>query len=230
MVLGRFGLDFEKLSLKYRGPVAHNYEARRRGAKWRAELNAVQEFIRHLPSGSKILDVPIGTGRLIPVLASRSLSITGVDSSAEMLAEAEECALRAGIRARLVQGDIRTLPFSGESFRLVTCVRFLNWIAIEGVEEVVRELSRVSSDMLLVGIRYITAVTDVELSPRNLVRTSIRLAGVPSGRVRSMGMHIHRRRAIEALFEKLQLTVLEKRLIERRSDCTDYVFYLLQKR
>ena len=92
------------------------------------------------------------------------------------------------------------------------------------------ELSRVSSDKLLVGVRYLTSISKLKLSPANLIPTAIRLAGVPARPIRRWGMHIHRRRTIETLFQQLHLTILEKRLIERRSDSTDYVFYFLQRR
>ena len=223
-------MEFDKLSSKYKGSVARDYEAKRRGSKWAAELTAALELARRVPSGSKVLDVPVGTGRLIPILASCGLVVTGLDASADMLAEAEECAARAGARAQLIQGDIRKIPFPDGSFRLVTCLRFLNWIDRQGFRDVMGELSRVSSDNLLVGVRYLTPISEIELSARNLIPTAIRLAGLPSRRVRRWGMHIHRKRTVENVFRDLQLTILEKRLIERRWDSTDYVFFFLQKR
>ena len=222
-------MEFDKLSSKYQGSVARDYDAKRRGSKWAAELKAAKELIRRVPSGSKALDVPVGTGRLIPVLASCSLFVTGLDVSSDMLAEAEESSARAGARAQLVQGDIRKLPFVDNSFELVTCVRFLNWIDMQGVAGVMGELSRVSSDKLLVGVRYLSPLNAWKPSARDLMPTAVRLAGLPSSPLKRWGMRIHRKHGVEKIFRRLQLTILEKRLIERRWDSTDYVFYMLQK-
>ena len=125
---GGFCVEFDKLASKYRGSAARGYETARRGKKWAAEVKTAQELIRDVQSGSKVLDVPVGTGRLIPVLASHDLLVTGLDASADMLVEAKECATQAGAQVQLIQGDIRALPFADDSFQLVTCVRFLNWI------------------------------------------------------------------------------------------------------
>jgi uncharacterized protein YcaQ len=43
------------------------------------------------------------------------------------------------------------------------------------------------------------------------------------------GMVLHDKHELEDMFKELALTVLERRMIERRWDGTDYVFYLLEK-
>lgn len=58
-----------------------------------------------LPPGALILDMGCGVGRHAVPLAQRGFSVTGVDLSAEMLAEASKAAAAAGVSLTLVQAD-----------------------------------------------------------------------------------------------------------------------------
>src|SRR5688572_14843503 len=69
-------------------------------------------MLRHIPKGSKILDVGCGGGR--PILAQRG-TVTGLEPIAELAETAR------GVYARVVAGDAQALPFSdGEFDVLVT--------------------------------------------------------------------------------------------------------------
>ena len=125
-------MKFDTLATKYRGRVAREYESKRFDPKWLAEERVAAEMLQQVPRGSSALDVPVGTGRLIPLLAERGLLITGIDASRDMLEEARQCASRTGASAELTRGDIRQLSFPDNSFDVVTCLRFLNWIEMEG--------------------------------------------------------------------------------------------------
>lgn len=222
-------MDFDKLARRYRGAVARGYEAARVDRKWAAEQEAAGAVLRRLPPKSKVLDVPVGTGRLIPILASCGLMITGVDASFDMLKEAEKSARKAGARAELQVGDIRDLPFPDASFELVSCLRFLNWIDIGGVRAVLPELSRVSSSKLLIGVRYLTPLSEIVPSPRALVWRVAQHMALPSKRLKRWGLVLHYKQEVEQALQELDLKVVERVLIERRWDSSDYVFYLLEK-
>jgi len=222
-------VKFDTLATKYRGSVAREYESKRFDPKWLAEQRTAEEMLQRIPSGSSALDVPVGTGRLIPILVKRGLLITGVDASPDMLEEARHCAESVGASVQLLRGDIRELPFPINSFDVVTCLRFLNWIEMEGVRKVVAELSRVSCDKLIVGVRYLTPTSEMGVIGRDLLWRGAQLLGLPSRRVTRWGMVLHDKHELNNMFKDLTLTVLERRLIERRWDGTDYVFYLLQK-
>lgn len=66
--------------------VAEKYPSEFRNS-WRdrREANCVRRFLVTLPRGSRVLDLPCGTGRLTPLLAERGLEITGADSSPRMV-------------------------------------------------------------------------------------------------------------------------------------------------
>jgi len=222
-------MKFDTLATKYRGHVAREYESKRADPKWLAEQRVAKEMLSQISRGSTALDVPVGTGRLIPLLAECDLQITGVDASSDMLEEARQCAGRTGAPVELLQGDIRKLSFPDNSFDLVTCLRFLNWIEMEGVRTVLAELSRVSRDKLIVGVRYLTPTSEMGVAGRDLLWRGAQLLGLPSRRVTRWGMALHDKRELEDVFKERALSVLERRMIERRWDGTDYVFYLLQK-
>jgi SAM-dependent methyltransferase len=76
--------------------------------------------------GTRALDVGCGVGRWSRLLASRGASVTGVDLSPTMIAEAERRAAASGLtdRCRFVVQDSAALEVAG-SFDLILCVTML---------------------------------------------------------------------------------------------------------
>lgn len=75
-------------------------------------------FYRSLArTGDRVLEVGCGTGRILLPLAASGLDIVGLDRSLPML-KAARAKAAAGAGVRLVQGDMRRLPFS-RAFDLV---------------------------------------------------------------------------------------------------------------
>ena len=72
------------------------------------------------PAPLRILDAPVGTGRMLPDLASAGHSVVGVDLSEAMLAA-------GGARASggAVRGEIERLPFADGAFDAAISLRFL---------------------------------------------------------------------------------------------------------
>lgn len=222
-------MDFATLATKYRGPVAAQYEAMRAGKKWSAENQAIEQLLNHVALGSRVLDVPVGTGRLLPFLHARAAQVFGLDVSPDMIAIAQASADSIGMPAQLGIGDIRQIPFDDDAFDLVTCLRFLNWIDTEDLKRVVGELVRVSRRKLLLGIRYLPEFSDLPGTEQAAVRLAMRTFGVARFLASRSGLVNHRKSAVEQLFESLNLRIVEARVVERRCDGTDYVFFLLQK-
>ncbi len=78
---------------------------------------AEAEFVRRalgLKPGDRVLDLCCGTGRHAVPLAKAGLGVTGLDMSEEYLELARSAARGAGVEVRLVQGDMREIPFRGE--------------------------------------------------------------------------------------------------------------------
>jgi 2-polyprenyl-3-methyl-5-hydroxy-6-metoxy-1,4-benzoquinol methylase len=104
-----------------RTDIVDRYEGRRfGGASGRLvqerELRAVRDL---LPPGGKILDVPVGTGRLSLYLREQGFDCHGLDYSESML---ELCRSRG--LTQLTQGDIFKTPLPARSFDAVVSLRF----------------------------------------------------------------------------------------------------------
>jgi SAM-dependent methyltransferase len=89
---------------------------------------ALRHWLKEV-SGSRILDVGCGIGRWSRLLAARGASVTGVDLSPTMIAEARRRAAIDGIaeRCRFEVGDLAHLDV-GERFDLVLAVTVLQHI------------------------------------------------------------------------------------------------------
>lgn len=70
-------------------------------------------------AGGPVLELGCGTGRIALPLARAGVTLTGIDRSAAMLAHARARLRRTRSRGRvrIVQGDIRHLPFAGKVTR-----------------------------------------------------------------------------------------------------------------
>jgi SAM-dependent methyltransferase len=82
------------------------------------DIHFYQEMARR--TGDPILDVMCGSGRVLLPLAESGYSLTGLDSSAPMLALARSRLEHAGLLARvsLQQGDIRSSDLPAQHFAL----------------------------------------------------------------------------------------------------------------
>jgi ubiquinone/menaquinone biosynthesis C-methylase UbiE len=223
-------VSFGNLSTRYTGRNAENYERDRSGKKWVAEDRAVEQLLTLVGKGSSILDAPVGTGRFFPYFNDRKFKTHGVDISADMLAQARANAERIGARVRLIESDILSLPYDDESFDVVTCIRFLNLIDLEAVGLVLHELTRVSGDKMMIGVRYFTPFSDLRARPADLVRLAMRLTAIPRFLARRRGLVFHEKQSLTELLDGLGVEVRERSFVERRWDGTDYVILLLRKR
>lgn len=102
--------------------------------RWRRFL------VSRLPSGGggAVLDVATGTGLVAERLLRRGFTVTGLDQSPEMLAEARR---RFGERVTLVQASADALPFPDASFDHLTVTYLLRYV--DDPAATVRELARV---------------------------------------------------------------------------------------
>lgn len=67
-----------------------------------------------LKKSAKILDCPCGHGRHSIELARRGYNVTGQDINSFFLEQARRSADQAGVSVRLIQGDMRQIPFRNE--------------------------------------------------------------------------------------------------------------------
>lgn len=89
--------------------------------------------------GKKVLDAGCGTGYgMVTLGASGAADVTGVDIDPDAVAEAGR---RYGDPNAVLQGDLRDLPFPGDSFDVVVCWETIEHI--EGGDQALDEIHRV---------------------------------------------------------------------------------------
>ncbi|HRE79889.1 MAG TPA: class I SAM-dependent methyltransferase [Opitutaceae bacterium] len=133
----------------YYGQVATQYdEDRKVEALWGVEQDYVRRWVETLPAGSKVLDVPCGTGRFVPFFANRNLTLLARDISADMVAEIArrypEVEVDTGV------ADAEHLPFADDAVDAILSWRFIHLLPAPVVERALREFRRVCrGDILL---------------------------------------------------------------------------------
>ena len=104
--------------------------------------------------GASLLDMPCGTGRLMPAYAQAGLRVLGVDVSLPMMAEKPWDAAPPGILG-LVQGSALGLPLGAGCVDASLCMRFLFHLD-DRAERILalREMARVTRGPLVLQVRY----------------------------------------------------------------------------
>lgn len=131
----------------YTRDVASSYEKDRMvEGIWRKEQGYAEKVIQAMPSGSRVLDIPVGTGRFLEYFQGRDVQVVGIDISESMLEEAAGKAASSSIE--LCQGDARALDYPENAFDFVLCWRLLHLLPADILREVICELARVTSGKL----------------------------------------------------------------------------------
>lgn len=178
--------DLARRRETYTGVKAKSYERTRQGGFWDREQAAMTRVLATVPHGATLLDVPVGTGRFLPLYAERSLKVVGVDKSEDMLAEARKKSRDAVLQT----GDLFDLVFPPGHFDYAVCVRLLNWLETDELPPAFSELGRVA-------------------------RTVIAGAGTKHGNVKLRSVQrIHEERDFLAAVETAGLKVLGKNVVE----------------
>ena len=167
---------------KYEGKRATEYDSRRSGSvEWFGENGAVLALLKALAfspmrlKGIRVLDCPCGTGRLREYFQYLSLESWGVDISEDMLHEARS----KGFYSFLEQGDLlKGLRYDDGFFTLSICLRFLNWLDGDEMEVAVRELCRLSRNVI-VGV--VLGEDEVDYEKANKIHSRERFWGIVRG-------------------------------------------------
>ncbi len=152
---------FERAGARYRDPaVAADYDSwryetprgRRRNRRDLAAIGrALDEAARRGAPVRNALDLPCGTGRLVPLLRERRIRAAGADISLEMMRVARR---KFGPIPPLFQCSAEAIPFRDGSVDAVFAVRFLFHLDREGRGNVLAEMRRVARRWLLVDVRH----------------------------------------------------------------------------
>ncbi|NOT28861.1 MAG: class I SAM-dependent methyltransferase [Planctomycetes bacterium] len=97
----------------FEGPALELWRRAHSRDESREQAADVRRALR-IAHGERVLDVPCGNGRLALELAAHGARISGLDASAEFLAEGRRQAVERGLEVEFREGDMRALPWSGE--------------------------------------------------------------------------------------------------------------------
>ena len=142
----------EMHSRRYHGEIAEGYDAKREEQpKWHEENRIVREFLIDLPRGTSVLDVPVGTGRFIPLYEELGFNVLGLDISEDMLREASQ-KVKADT-TYLRTGNAIELDLPDKSYDVAVCIRLFRWITPAEVQKVLSELQRVAKKRIIFNAR-----------------------------------------------------------------------------
>ncbi len=121
-----------KISSLYDGMMTNSTLTGRMAIKyfWQLDNENYEKFVKQAFAGipkdfeGKLLEVPIGTGILsLPIYKNLNAEIIGVDFSKTMLEAANKNAKKLNLRKiKLIQGDVKNLPFESEFFDTVLSI------------------------------------------------------------------------------------------------------------
>lgn len=132
-----------KTSERYYGQRAKEYDKQRSWKpKWKAEEKAVRDLLDPLKDGTRILDIPCGTGRFIPLYVR--FDATCLDISNEMLAQVFRNRVPFTTSLVCSRGDIFDIDLPDKSIDVSLSIRFMNLIKPDDMKLALKELARVT--------------------------------------------------------------------------------------
>jgi 2-polyprenyl-3-methyl-5-hydroxy-6-metoxy-1,4-benzoquinol methylase len=171
-----------------RADTARTYRARKNVATWRnrREWHCIQAALGPLAPGSRVLDLPCGSGRLLPFLTAKGWRVTAADASAHMLTVARaayaDSTGGAAERASVCfeQREVLDTGFPGRSFDAVICNRLLHHYPSASLRRAaLRELARIALGPLVVSYFSSRSLAALRFHLRHTLRGERPLDRVP---------------------------------------------------
>lgn len=158
---------------------AKNYDKRRLKQEWwHVEQREMKAMLESLPRGLKVVDIPFGTGRFVPFYDELGYTVSGLDSSSDMLAAARASLGALLDKCSLSVGDAADLPYKDGAFDLVVSTRFLRDIVLFGpAKGMLAEMARVTSKYAIIqlgnNIKGGRMPDDTEVMGGNMSRAAV---------------------------------------------------------
>lgn len=122
------------------------------GSKNRREMDCIIQGLDELPADSKVLDLPCGAGRLLPMLLEKGFEVVASDYSQDMINASEDYyrgqlkqAPETAARLSFIQQDILQTTFDDNAFDAVICNRLLHHYPEAALrQKVLEELLRIT--------------------------------------------------------------------------------------
>lgn len=181
---------------KFDTPAAAAKYARALGgtATHHRELKCILRGLAGVHGGSRVLDLPCGTGRLLPELVARGYRVVSADSSPHMVALAQEYADQCGLALPdedfVVTSALETC-FEGEAFDAVVCNRLFHHFRESDVRQAaLRELKRICKGPIVISFFCNLAFDAAVFHLRQALRSKPETDRIPISRS-AMARDIH---------------------------------------
>lgn len=149
----------------------------------RREVSRILHMLRGLPRGASVLDLPCGTGRLLPELVAAGYSVTEADSSPHMIDQARMYAVAQGVTIaddRFVVASAFSTGFTADQFDAVVCNRLFHHFHEATVRrEALRELRRIARSRIVVSFFSSRSLLGQLFNVRNRMRSQPATDRVP---------------------------------------------------
>lgn len=188
-------------------------------ATHRREVRCVRAALAGLAAGARLLDLPSGTGRLLPLLIEMGFRVTEADSSCHMIEQARKYAEAQGI-ARDTEfrvEDALATRFEDNAFDAVLCNRlFHHFNESEIRQRCLRELSRICRGPIVVSFFCNSSLGAVAFHLRNWLRRKTPTDRIPIPRRRfiedaqAVGLSVVRTMAARPWISKQWYAVLTR--------------------
>jgi ubiquinone/menaquinone biosynthesis C-methylase UbiE len=137
----------------YFGRVAASYETDRvEEPIWNLEQEWVARWASEVFPGARLLDIPVGTGRFVPVWLARKAEVSALDISEDMLEVVRRREFGRNPALLLEKGDAEALVHPDASFDFVVCWRLLHLVPDSVARKVLGELARVCRGRVVVQV------------------------------------------------------------------------------
>jgi ubiquinone/menaquinone biosynthesis C-methylase UbiE len=138
------------------------------------EIRCLKRALRTLPRGSRVLDLPCGTGRLLPPLTEMGLVVTEADASPHMIEQARTFATARGVQVpddRFVVASVFETGFSADEFDATVCNRLFHHFHEPKVrQDGLRELRRITRGPIVVSFFTARSLLGQVFRVRNRLR------------------------------------------------------------
>lgn len=219
----------------YHGQVASRYdEDRVVEPLWAVEQDFVRAWVETLPAGTRLLDVPVGTGRFVDFYLARGLTVQARDISADMVAQTRARHPAATGQLDLAVGDAERLDLPDGAVDRVISWRLFHLIPPAVIERVLREFRRVGRDEAVVQVLSVEpagVVASAKRAVKNFLRPLWRklrppLPAAPATPWSHIGSFVHAERDLLNAFARTGWTVQRTATLGGTGDRVNRVYFL----
>jgi len=135
--------------------AAKNYSKHADTWSDRFEKAHIGRLLKNYGKGSLVLDLPCGTGRMIPFLRSHGFRVVAADASPFMVGTAKEFVSNQGCPVKdteLVIADALNTNFVDDTFDIILCNRLFHHLTMtEDRRKVLKELKRITNKTIILS-------------------------------------------------------------------------------